>query len=67
MVFSLGTAIRALVVAFVVYVACLLLGGVVAPELKVPIIVSIGAFVAAWAAAFAVAAGLWYYFSRTGL
>ena len=67
MVFSASLLVKALIVAFVVYVACVVLGGVVAPELKVSIIVKIGAFVAAWAAAFAVAAGIWYYFSRSGL
>lgn len=65
MVFSGSLLVRALIVAFVVGVLCVFLGGVIAPMLKAPPVTAVGAFAAALAWAFAVAAGLWYYFARS--
>ena len=54
--------VLAVVVAVVVTLACLLLGGIL-ETLKVAIAVTIGQFLESYGAVIGVLAGLWYFFS----
>jgi hypothetical protein len=67
MTFNVNIFVRALVVLFVVALACIGLGGYVAPLFHAPPITAIGAFFANWAWPIGLAAGAWYYFTRTGI
>ena len=56
--------ILAVLVAAIVYlVVCLFIGGTLLVGTGIPIAVQVGSFMAKWAEAFAVIAGLWYFFS----
>jgi len=55
--------ILAVIVAVVVYLVCIFVGGVILTSLGVPIAVKVGEFLNQWAGAISVLAGLWYFFS----
>jgi hypothetical protein len=57
----IARVVVAVVVAVVVGLVCLLLGDVLA-SVGVPIAVIVGGFLARWAWALGVLAGLWYFF-----
>jgi hypothetical protein len=59
----LSRLVLAVVVAVVVTLACILLGGIL-KSLDVAIAVTIGEFLAKYSAALGVLAGLWYFFSN---
>lgn len=67
MVFSLPIFVLALLVIFVVGLILTFVGSHLAPQLKAPPLVSIGAFLGQWAWPIGIAAGLWFYFTHTGL
>lgn len=58
---SITRVIQALLVAVVVGLICILLGGVLV-TLKVPIAVTVGGFMQEWGWVIGVVAGLWFYF-----
>ncbi len=58
--------ILACLVAFVVFLICTFVGGVLLVSLGVPVIVATGRFLDQWAGAIATVAGLWYFFSGGG-
>lgn len=58
----LARLILAVIVAVVVGLVCLLVGGILA-TLGVPIATTIGNFLARWAWALGVLAGLWHFFA----
>lgn len=64
----LNRIILACLVAFVAYLICLFVGGVLLVSLGVPVVVATGHFLAQWAGAIATVAGLYSFFSgRTSL
>lgn len=58
--------VLSLVVAFVVFLGCTLLGALL-PALKWEIATIIGTFLATWATAIGLAAGLYYFFKNGGI
>ena len=58
----LAKVVLACVVAALVYLACVFVGGVLLESTGVPIVDRIGAFLAQFATLFALLAGLWYFF-----
>jgi hypothetical protein len=67
MVFSLSVFVLALIVIFAVGLVLTFVGTHLAPALKAPPLVAIGAFLGQWAWPIALAVGIWYYFSHVGL
>lgn len=59
--------VLACVVAVVVYLVCVFVGGVVLTSLAVPIVVQVGRFLEQYAGVIAALAGLWHFFSGGGL
>jgi uncharacterized membrane protein YvlD (DUF360 family) len=61
MVFSLTRIVQAILIAVVVGLVCILLGGILV-TLKVPIAVTVGGFMEEWGWVIGVVFGLWFYF-----
>lgn len=57
----IGRVVLAVVVAVVVGLLCILLGGILV-TLQVPIAVTVGGFLVQWGWVLGVLAGLWYFF-----
>ena len=55
--------VLACIVAVVIYLVCIFVGGVILTSLGVPIVVAVGAFLAQYAGIIAALAGLWHFFS----
>lgn len=58
----LSRIVLAVVVAVIVTLACVLVGGILI-TLQVPVAVTVGAFLKGYSGVFGVLAGLWFYFS----
>lgn len=61
----LSRIILAVLVAVIVYIACLFVGGVLFVQLlaKIPAAVAVGHFLVDWAVVISVIAGLWQFFA----
>ena len=59
----LNRIILACLVAVIVYLVCVFVGGVILVSLGVPIVVQVGDFLKQYAGVIAAVAGLWYFFS----
>lgn len=58
----LARIVQAVVVAAVVFLACILVGALLG-DLGIPIASTVGGFLTRWAAAIGVLAGLWHFFN----
>lgn len=63
----LNRIILACLVAVIVYLICVFVGGVLLVSLGVPIVVAVGKFLDQYAGVIAAVAGLWYFFSGGSL
>lgn len=59
----LRKTVLALIVGIVVFLACLLVGGLLA-TIPVPFVVTVGTFLKTWASVFGLLAALWYFFTN---
>ncbi len=59
----LNRIILACLVAVIVFLACVFVGGVLLVSLGVPIVVAVGKFLEQYAGVISAVAGLWYFFS----
>ena len=62
----IGRIVLAVVIAVIVTLACILLGGILV-TLKVEVAKTVGDFLQTYGAVIGVLAGLWYFFTHGGL